>query len=255
MYKIYKLTPIILSAFMPFISSCSDDDDNQGGGGNDYRKDAIVESILVNGRTYYQFSYDEQGNISAIYKNGSTYQLSLNGNQLSINNGYSDAVCSLSGGRISNIDYIEYEYNNTLKYAGNHLSKGAFYSLTWNGNQIVKTIENDGDYYEEKSYEYSDINNNANIDFNIIVSQRMDALADDDFGWIVSAIGLTGTRTDKLISKETCYENEVGYGSDTDIYSYDYDIDAQQRVIKITKTRNGNIDDTYEIIYSEPESI
>lgn len=250
MYKIHKLTPIILSVFMPFISSCSDDDDNQGGG-NNYRQDAIVESILVNGRTCYQFEYDEQGNISAVSRYSRRNELTLNGDQLIILGDYHDAICSISGGRISNIYYDdEYEYNNHLKYTGNHLSKGDFYYITWNGNQIVKTIENENGYdIQENSYEYSDLDNNANIDFNIIVSQ-MEYLVDDEDGWIVSAIGLTGTRTDKLISKETIYYNEDG---DYGYYSYDYDVDAQQRVIKITKTRNGNIYNTYEVIYSGAE--
>lgn len=250
MNKIYKLTPIILSVFMPFISSCSDDDDDQGGGGNNYRQDAIVESIYKNGRTYYQFSYDESGNISEIDKSGNAYQLDLDGNQLSINDGYYNAVCSLSGGRVSKIDYGD-DWILTLKYAGSHLSQGCFYALTWNGNQIAKITENVDGYYEENTYEYSDIDNNANIDFNIIVSARMDAMVDDEWGWIPSVMGLTGTRTDKLISQESCSDNE-GWSAE---YTYDYDVDALQRVIKITTYRNGGVYDVYEISYTDSESI
>lgn len=244
------LTLLSVSLCIGF-TSCSDDDDNQGGD-NSYRSDAIVESILVNGRTYYQFSYDESGNISEINKgNGSSYSLTFNGNQLSIDDtDDGTAICTLSGGRVSKIDYSDvYGYICTLKYAGSHLSQGDFYTLTWDGNKIVKITENEQGYYEENTYEYSDIDNNANIDFNIIVSARMDDLVDDEYGWIPSTIGLTGTRTDKLISKEICYSKETGYGEDTIEYTYDYDIDSQHRVIKITKFRDSELYDTYEIVY------
>ncbi len=234
-------------------ASCSDSEDEPAAGGTGSSPEQVNENAIVASITQYnssgrinkvyEFEYDENNNITAWTESyGYTpyyYVIKKDKNTI--------AVVEINE-KGDSTSYGNYEYKNgfitktcfgkTLTYENDKLVKGAFSSITWDGDNISQIICS-GDKHE---YIYNELLNNASINFNAFEDYNMSCMIDDEDGEEFVAFGLAaGTRTKNLISEiEVGYNTETGYvGPLKEVYTYE--TDSLNRVTKITVTKDARV--------------
>lgn len=265
MKHLFKAANIsVILALLVGLASCSDSDDELASGevgtsSGQINENAIVQTITSYNSdgtigTVYEFEYDENNRVMSWTKSGRYY--------------YDNEECSIKYGEgtIAITDgYGDYGYENgyitktcwgnAMTYENGKLVKGEFSTINWNGDNITHIVRSG----EKHEYTYSELLNNASINFNAFFAYNMNGMIDDEDGEEFVAFGLAaGTRTRNLISEiETgFYDSYDGYlGPHKEVITYE--TDSNNRVIKITITDDrreygGSIyNDVIEITYRQ----
>lgn len=249
------LIVICLSLISISFTSCEKDDDDikssketySFSGTQHFSNKWIVIKIIEsskNSRRNWYFQYDENHRPIYYEYNNKQIKYSYDGKTctLSIRENYTSEYKEFYKGYFDDNKLIkagwgEYLYTD-VTYEGSHLIEGINgYKLTWNSKgNIIK--------YSDcaTTFEYTDLPNRANIDFNAFLTHLGDCWCDDgsqyftEFGW-------TGARTTNLISKRI--DNDRYY------IDFSFELDELGRPVKIQVTHNDSSDYTYYIEYME----
>lgn len=195
-----------------------------------FSKKWMVAHIQENGRVVYSFEYDSINRPTEAYIYGQNYLYNYEGNTCTYTS-YGDKYKGyFDGNKLIKAEWDKYTITN-ITYDGNHLIMGSNGGrLTWDSHGNI-THYNDG----RINFTYTKILNNANVDFNMVLSSLLSKCWDDDGSKYFTIFGWTGARTSNLLSH---LDREVGNNSD-----FSYTLDGLGRPVEIIEDNQG---DTYK---------